>query len=167
MINCAKGVRVNFQDMEGRPWIFGVTGSNFKKVQNTIDNAEIDRQIVNAYVEEFNQSFKADKIVCLKELMMFIYESFYGSLEDVKDSEEIENVEDMNGSGPSTSHKDILKQVHKLLTERTDDLFDEEGFPTQETKELVSKIEVILKQGECKRCGCDISVQRPRAGMDR
>jgi len=45
-------------------------------------------------------------------------------------------------------NRDILKQVHELLTERTDDLFDEEGFPTQETRELVSKIENILKKGE-------------------
>jgi hypothetical protein len=44
---------------------------------------------------------------------------------------------------------DILKQVHELLTERTEDLFDEEGFPTQETNELVRKIEAALKEEEC------------------
>jgi hypothetical protein len=72
MINCAKGVRVHYHNMENQPWVFGVTGSSEEEVREFVDAVEARGDIVNSDVEEFNQPFKADKIVSLEGLMMFI-----------------------------------------------------------------------------------------------
>ena len=81
MTNCAKGIRVSFQDVDGDAWVFGVTGSSLKEVENLVDVAAIDGRIINSHVEKFKQSFKADRIVSLKGLEMFIGGSNLDELE--------------------------------------------------------------------------------------
>jgi len=42
--------------------------------------------------------------------------------------------------------KQVLKQMLELLNERQDDMYDEEGFPTEELNILVRRMERLLKE---------------------